>query len=55
MEELAETGILEESEGAKIVWTEADREKTPPLMVQKSDGGFGYARYACLLLYLSWW
>ena len=44
VEALAEVGILEDSDGAKVVWTEPDQEGIPPLMVQKSDGGFGYAR-----------
>ena len=50
VEELGKAGILEESDGAKVVWTDEDREKVPPLMVQKSDGGFGYARCGCLSL-----
>ena len=37
--------------GVQVIWTSEDREKTPPLMVQKSDGGFGYARYACCSLF----
>lgn len=40
---LAEKGIIADSNGAKVVWTE-HTEGVPPLMVQKSDGGFGYAR-----------
>jgi arginyl-tRNA synthetase len=44
VEALTEAGIVEVTEGAKVVWTEEDHEKAPPLMVQKSDGGFGYAR-----------
>ena len=46
VDELQAAGILEDSDGAKVVWTTEDREKTPPLMVQKSDKGFGYARCA---------
>jgi arginyl-tRNA synthetase len=42
--QLEETGILEESDGAKVVWTDKGKEGVPPLMVRKSDGGFGYAR-----------
>jgi arginyl-tRNA synthetase len=44
VEELAGLGIVEESEGAQVVWTDDDRKNVPPLMVQKGDGGFGYAR-----------
>ena len=43
VEALAEQGILTDSDGAKVVWTERT-DGVPPLMVQKSDGGFGYAR-----------
>jgi arginyl-tRNA synthetase len=43
VEELAQAGILEESDGAKVVFTER-MDGVPPLMVQKRDGGFGYAR-----------
>lgn len=46
VEKLAEAGILEDSNGAKVVWTEDKEGGSPPLMVQKSDGGFGYARCA---------
>lgn len=38
--ELMEKGIAEESEGAKCVFVEG---QPIPLIVQKSDGGFGYA------------
>lgn len=46
VEELADKGLLVESEGARCVfppgWT--NRDGTPlPLIVQKSDGGYGYA------------
>jgi arginyl-tRNA synthetase len=46
VDELADRGLLVESEGARCVfppgWT--NRDGTPlPLIVQKSDGGFGYA------------
>lgn len=41
VEALSAAGILEDSDGAKVVWV--DREKLPPVMVQKRDGGFGYA------------
>lgn len=46
VQKLQEAGILEDSNGAKVVWTEPEEDGNPPLMVQKSDGGFGYARYA---------
>lgn len=39
---LMEHNIAEESEGAKVVFVK-DKEKGPPLIVQKSDGGYGYA------------
>ncbi|KAL3157657.1 hypothetical protein ABBQ32_012100 [Trebouxia sp. C0010 RCD-2024] len=39
---LMEQGVAEESEGAKVIFVK-DKEKGPPLIVQKSDGGFGYA------------
>eukprot|EP00892_Ulva_mutabilis_P000069 jgi/Ulvmu1/10062/UM006_0009.1 len=42
VEALAERGIIADSDGAKVVWTER-KDGVPPLMVQKSDGGFGYA------------
>ncbi|HMC39740.1 MAG TPA: arginine--tRNA ligase [Acidimicrobiales bacterium] len=46
VEELAEQGLLVESQGARCVfppgWTGRDGEPLP-LIVQKSDGGFGYA------------
>ncbi len=46
VEELRDKGLLEQSEGAQCVfppgWT--NRDGTPlPLIVQKSDGGYGYA------------
>ena len=53
VEALAEAGVLEDSEGAKVVWTEPENEGTPPLMVQKTDGGFGYARYTPALPVIS--
>jgi arginyl-tRNA synthetase len=43
--ELEDKGILEESEGAKVVFFDDIRSKEGqplPLLVQKSDGGFGY-------------
>lgn len=40
LEELVSKGIVEESEGAKVVWNEGFE---VPLIMQKSDGGFGYA------------
>ncbi|CAK0784285.1 hypothetical protein CVIRNUC_007489 [Coccomyxa viridis] len=39
VEELIERGIAEDSDGAQVVWV--PKEKVP-LMVRKSDGGFGY-------------
>ncbi|KAK9845941.1 hypothetical protein WJX81_006549 [Elliptochloris bilobata] len=39
VEELCAMGIAEDSDGAKVVWVEGEK---VPLMVQKSDGGFGY-------------
>jgi arginyl-tRNA synthetase len=44
--ELEQLGLLVESEGAKVVFTEGftNREGEPlPLIIQKSDGGFNYA------------
>jgi len=38
--ELQELGVVEESDGAQVCWVEG---KKFPLIVQKSDGGFGYA------------
>ena len=49
MARVQEAGVVEESEGAQVIWTRDDREKHPPLFMQKSDGGFGYARYAAAL------
>ncbi|HEX5543205.1 MAG TPA: arginine--tRNA ligase [Micromonospora sp.] len=46
VEELAQSGLLRESEGAKVVFPEGfvNRAGDPlPLIVQKRDGGFGYA------------
>jgi arginyl-tRNA synthetase len=41
VEELLQSGVGEESEGAVVVW---DRELSDaPFMVRKTDGGFGYA------------
>jgi arginyl-tRNA synthetase len=43
--ELTDKGILEESEGAKVVFFDDIRSKEDqplPLLVRKSDGGFGY-------------
>ena len=44
--DLAAAGVLEESDGAKVVFCEGFTSKTGsplPLIVQKSDGGYGYA------------
>jgi arginyl-tRNA synthetase len=44
--ELEEQGLLEESDGAKVVFVEGftTREGTPlPLIIQKADGGYNYA------------
>jgi len=35
-------GIAVENEGAKCIFV-GKKKSSPPLMVQKSDGGFGYA------------
>lgn len=46
VEDLATLGILEENQGAKVVFLEGftNREGEPlPLIVQKSDGGYNYA------------
>ncbi|MGD1909354.1 MAG: arginine--tRNA ligase [Rivularia sp. (in: cyanobacteria)] len=46
VEHLDKVGLLEESEGAKVVFLEGfkNREGEPlPLIVQKSDGGYNYA------------
>jgi arginyl-tRNA synthetase len=46
VEELRKVGLLQESEGAQVVFPEGfkDREGEPlPMIVQKRDGGFGYA------------
>ncbi len=46
VEDLNKTGLLEESDGAKVVFLEGfkNREGEPlPLIVQKSDGGYNYA------------
>jgi arginyl-tRNA synthetase len=40
VEDLKAAGVAVESDGATVVWTEG---LTAPLIVQKSDGGFGYA------------
>ena len=39
--ELKEKGIAVEDQGATCIFV--GKKKSPPLMVQKSDGGFGYA------------
>ena len=39
VEQLKRSGVAEASEGATVVFTPGDK---APLMVQKSDGGFGY-------------
>lgn len=41
VEELKTKNIAVESEGAQVI--KVGKKKGPPLMVQKSDGGFGYA------------
>jgi arginyl-tRNA synthetase len=51
---LAAAGLLEESEGAKVVYPEGwiNREGEPlPLIIQKADGGYNYATsdLACIL------
>lgn len=46
VEDLRSAGVLEESEGAQVVFCEGFTGKTGaplPLIVQKTDGGFGYA------------
>jgi arginyl-tRNA synthetase len=46
VKDLRDLGVLVESEGAQVVFAEGfkDREGDPlPMIVQKSDGGFGYA------------
>jgi len=40
LEELKEKGVVEESDGAQVIWCEGI---DIPLIMQKSDGGFGYA------------
>lgn len=54
VEALEEAGLLEESEGAKVVYPEGwtNREGEPmPLIIQKADGGYNYATsdLACIL------
>jgi arginyl-tRNA synthetase len=41
VQELKEKGIVVEDQGAQCIFV--GKKKAPPLMVQKSDGGFGYA------------
>lgn len=41
LEDLKSRNIAQESEGAMCI--KVGKKKNPPLMVQKSDGGFGYA------------
>ncbi|WP_394812853.1 arginine--tRNA ligase [Streptomyces boetiae] len=46
VDELRDKGVLEDSEGAKAVFFEdilGPEDRPVPLLVQKSDGGFGYA------------
>lgn len=46
LEDLSREGIVEESDGAQVAFCEGFKGKTGeplPLMVRKSDGGFGYA------------
>lgn len=40
LEELAKKGLIEESEGARVIFIEG---KKYPFIVVKSDGGFNYA------------
>ncbi|ARQ71061.1 arginine--tRNA ligase [Streptomyces marincola] len=40
VDELRDKGLLEDSEGAKVVFLD---DQPVPMLVQKSDGGFGYA------------
>ena len=54
VDKLAETGMLEESGGAKVVYLEGwkNRDGDPlPLIIQKADGGYNYATtdLACIL------
>ncbi|WP_097229176.1 arginine--tRNA ligase [Streptomyces zhaozhouensis] len=46
VDELAAKGIVEDSEGAKVIFFDEIRgpeDKPVPMLVRKSDGGFGYA------------
>ena len=54
VDKLADRGLLEESDGAKVVYLDGwkNREGEPlPLIIQKADGGFNYATsdLACIL------
>ena len=54
VDKLTETGMLEESDGAKVVYLEGwkNRDGDPlPLIIQKADGGYNYATtdLACIL------
>ncbi|MED5231810.1 MAG: arginine--tRNA ligase [Candidatus Thermoplasmatota archaeon] len=54
VDKLAEAGLLEESDGAKVVYLEGwtNRDGDPlPLIIQKADGGYNYATsdLACIL------
>ena len=54
VDKLAERGLLEESDGAKVVYLDGwkNREGEPlPLIIQKADGGYNYATsdLACIL------
>tara|TARA_B100000029_G_scaffold270561_2_gene265816 strand:+ start:2108 stop:3835 length:1728 start_codon:yes stop_codon:yes gene_type:complete len=54
VDRLAEAGLLEESEGAKVVYPQGwvNREgEAQPLIIQKADGGYNYATsdLACIL------
>ena len=54
VDKLAERGLLEESDGAKVVYLDGwkNREGDPlPLIIQKADGGYNYATsdLACIL------
>lgn len=41
LQELKDKGIAVESDGAQCIFV--GKKNSPPVMVQKSDGGFGYA------------
>ena len=41
VEEFKESKVIVESDGAQCIFV--GKKKAPPIIVQKSDGGFGYA------------